>query len=234
MKIPRKFPQEFCNYIGINSGIMDQMVSSIGKKNKAFFLNCRTYKYELINIPKNYLFNLIDSNIDRKLRESSYNERFNELKKAQLILTSIGIVLILITYFYYPMAKKGEILKISECNVLDLFAGIGSFGIESLSRGAKSCCFIDSNYIHLKNIKENLSKLTFSQNIIILKGDITKIEKPTKNQKNIYNVVFIDPPYQNKIVNLAIGNILQNEWLAKDAIIIVKQHQLISPPSVAS
>ena len=74
------------NYIGINSGIMDQMVSSIGKKNKAFFLNCRTYNYELINIPKNYLFNIIDSNIDRKLRESSYNERFNELKKAQLIL----------------------------------------------------------------------------------------------------------------------------------------------------
>ena len=119
--------------------------------------------------------------------------------------------------------KKGEILKISECNVLDLFAGIGSFGIESLSRGAKSCCFIDSNYMHLKNIKENLSKLTFSQNIIISKNDITKIEKPTKNQKNIYNVVFIDPLYQNKIVNLAIKNILQNEWLAKDAIIIIKQ-----------
>lgn len=119
--------------------------------------------------------------------------------------------------------KKDKILKISECNVLDLFAGIGSFGIESLSRGAKSCCFIDSNYIHLKNIKENLSKLTFSQNIIISKNDITKIEKPTKNQKNIYNVVFIDPPYQNKIVNLAIKNILQNEWLAKDAIIIIKQ-----------
>ena len=43
-------------YVGVTGGIMDQMVSSIGFLNKAFFLNCTNLKYEIIDIPKDYLF----------------------------------------------------------------------------------------------------------------------------------------------------------------------------------
>ena len=73
-------------YIGVKCGIMDQMVSSIGILNKAFFLNCRTLEYELIDIPKDYIFNLIDTKIERNLRASSYNQRYKELKKAEKFL----------------------------------------------------------------------------------------------------------------------------------------------------
>ena len=73
-------------YIGVKGGIMDQMVSSFGIFNKAFFLNCRTLDYKLINLPQDYIFCLIDSKIQRDLRESSYNERYNELKEAEKIL----------------------------------------------------------------------------------------------------------------------------------------------------
>ena len=70
-------------YIGISSGIMDQMVSSIGRYGKAFFLDCLNLKYELINFPSNWKFCLIDSEVQRNLRSSSYNDRFNELKIAE-------------------------------------------------------------------------------------------------------------------------------------------------------
>ena len=78
-------------YIGVTGGIMDQMVSSIGFLNKAFFLNCTNLKYEIIDIPKDYLFCLVDSKVQRSLRESSYNERFRELKKAEKILKPINL-----------------------------------------------------------------------------------------------------------------------------------------------
>ena len=71
------------DYIGVSGGIMDQMVSSIGIHRKAFFLDCLSLKYQLINIPKNWKFYLVDSAVQRNLRDSSYNERYSELKSAE-------------------------------------------------------------------------------------------------------------------------------------------------------
>ena len=71
------------NYIGVSGGIMDQMVSSIGIHGKAFFLDCLSLKYELFDLPLNWKFCLVDSQVQRSLRDSSYNERYNQLKKAE-------------------------------------------------------------------------------------------------------------------------------------------------------
>ena len=71
------------NYIGVSGGIMDQMVSSIGIHGKAFFLDCLSLKYELLDLPLNWKFCLVDSLVQRNLRDSSYNERYNQLKKAE-------------------------------------------------------------------------------------------------------------------------------------------------------
>jgi len=76
------------NYIGVSGGIMDQMVSSLGIHGKAFFLDCLSLKYELLDIPRDWNFCLIDSEVQRNLRESSYNERYEELKKAEGILNT--------------------------------------------------------------------------------------------------------------------------------------------------
>ena len=71
------------NYIGVSGGIMDQMVSSIGIHGKAFFLDCLSLKYELLDLPLNWKFCLVDSQVQRNLRDSSYNERYNQLKIAE-------------------------------------------------------------------------------------------------------------------------------------------------------
>ena len=57
--------------------------NSIGIHGKAFFLDCLNLKYELVNFPSNWKFCLIDSEVQRNLRSSSYNDRFNELKIAE-------------------------------------------------------------------------------------------------------------------------------------------------------
>ena len=75
------------NYIGVSGGIMDQMVSSIGIQGKAFFLDCLTLKYELIDLPNDYCFVLVDSEVQRDNRNSAYNIRHDQLKKAEKILS---------------------------------------------------------------------------------------------------------------------------------------------------
>ena len=71
------------NYIGVSGGIMDQMVSSIGINNKAFYLDCLSLKYELLDLPSDWVFCLVDSAVQRNLRDSAYNERYNQLKRAE-------------------------------------------------------------------------------------------------------------------------------------------------------
>jgi len=76
------------NYMGVAGGIMDQMVSSIGIHGKAFFLDCLSLKYELLDIPGDWNFCLIDSELQRNLRDTAYNERYEELKKAEKNLSN--------------------------------------------------------------------------------------------------------------------------------------------------
>ena len=73
-------------YIKVSGGIMDQFVSSVGVHGKAFFLDCLSLKYELIDIPKNYIFYLVDSQFQRNIRDSEYNKRYYQLKEAEKIL----------------------------------------------------------------------------------------------------------------------------------------------------
>ena len=74
------------NYIGVSGGIIDPVVSSIGIHRKAFYLDCLSLKFELIDLPSDWVFCLVDSAVQRNLRDSAYNERYNQLKQAEQYL----------------------------------------------------------------------------------------------------------------------------------------------------
>lgn len=78
--------------------------------------------------------------------------------------------------------------SITDTYVLDLFAGTGSFGIESLSRGAKYAVFVDKDSIV---VKENVKNLSL-QDVKVLTGDIFSVLKRISVK---FDIVFIDPPY---------------------------------------
>lgn len=67
------------NYIGVNSGIMDQFAIALGKKNTALLLNCDTrhYEYKPFDM-KGYELVIMNTNKRRELSDSKYNERFSE------------------------------------------------------------------------------------------------------------------------------------------------------------
>jgi galactokinase len=71
------------HFIGVNSGIMDQFAVVMGKKNKAILLNCDTLDYEYLPFETgDYILAIINSNKQRTLADSKYNERFAECGKA--------------------------------------------------------------------------------------------------------------------------------------------------------
>ncbi|HEY4327852.1 MAG TPA: galactokinase [Mucilaginibacter sp.] len=71
------------NFIGVNSGIMDQFAVAFGEKDKALMLNCDTLDYKAVdsNLGE-YILAIINTNKPRKLAESKYNERVEECQSA--------------------------------------------------------------------------------------------------------------------------------------------------------
>lgn len=74
-------------YCHIQTGIMDQASIMLGEENKAIFLDCKTLKYEYVNaLLDDYSFAILQTNVQRKLIESKYNDRVDECNKALEII----------------------------------------------------------------------------------------------------------------------------------------------------
>ena len=86
---------------------------------------------------------------------------------------------------------------VPSARVLDLFAGSGSLGIESLSRGCESVTFVDSHKTSLKIIRDNLRSLDIQTGFEICAADVFKYLKKSPVQP--YDLIFIDPPFTEKI-----------------------------------
>ncbi len=69
-------------WVGVNVGIMDQLVSAAGKAGHAVCLDCRTLDYEYVPIPENVSFVVLDTMTRRELSQSAYNTRHDEIKAA--------------------------------------------------------------------------------------------------------------------------------------------------------
>ena len=108
--------------------------------------------------------------------------------------------------------------------ILDLFSGVGSFGLECLSRGAKYVTFVE-NYIGvLPILKKNLSNLENKRKYQIINENIfNKIN--FKKITNKCDIIFLDPPYREKKLSFIIDQISQDKILSNDGIIIIHRHK---------
>ena len=73
-------------FVGVNSGIMDQMASAMGRDGHAMFLDTRTLNIEYVPVPKDLLVVLCDTKKERALTSSAYNERRSQCELASQFL----------------------------------------------------------------------------------------------------------------------------------------------------
>ena len=109
-------------------------------------------------------------------------------------------------------------------NVLDLFSGIGSFGIECLSRGAKLVIFVENYLGVLPILEKNLLSLNNINNYKIIKKDINNKDFFLKLELK-FDLIFLDPPYKDKNLTNILGNIHANKNLNRKGIIIIHRHK---------
>ena len=112
--------------------------------------------------------------------------------------------------------------KIEGAIILDLFSGSGSFGLECLSRGAEKIIF-NENYKHaIEILEENIKTLECEKKCQILKSDCFSL---SKNFDHKVDIIFMDPPFKEKKVNVLIDLIFEMKILKKSGLIIIHRNK---------
>tara|TARA_X000001036_G_scaffold346973_1_gene327011 strand:- start:1164 stop:1724 length:561 start_codon:yes stop_codon:yes gene_type:complete len=142
----------------------------------------------------------LKNNTTRPLKDSVKENIFNILKHSNLLKT-----------------------KIENAYVLDLYSGIGSFGIECISRGAKKVFFIEQDINAINLLKQNLIKLSILDKSKIYSNKIENLE--LKEIKEKFDLFFFDPPFKDYdfIANLKI--VKSKKIFRKDHIVIIHRER---------
>ena len=115
-------------------------------------------------------------------------------------------------------------INLQNSNVLDLFSGVGSFGIECLSRGVKKVSFVENYDGVLPILKRNLSNLKAIKNYEIIEKDIYNSNLFLKlNDK--FDIIFLDPPYKDKDLDNVLNSIQNSKILNNKGVIIIHRHK---------
>lgn len=109
--------------------------------------------------------------------------------------------------------------EIPGCNFLDLFAGSGGIGIEALSRGASSCCFIDNSRRAVNVIRENLMFTKLDRQAVVLQMDAVSAAASLKGP---FDLIFMDPPYGHGLEKDVLARLRTSDCIAGDAIFVVE------------
>ena len=109
---------------------------------------------------------------------------------------------------------------ISGANCLDAFAGSGGLGFEALSRYAETCTFIELDKKVAKKVADNIQLLGLSAHQAkIMQGNtldvLNKLDKP-------YDLIFLDPPFNQDLLPLTIERIVEKSLLAIDGVIYIE------------
>jgi len=126
----------------------------------------------------------------------------------------------------FNILKHSKLLNVEleNSNILDLFSGVGSFGLECLSRGAKNVTFLESYADVLSVLKKNIDNLNQQNQTKVIEKDIFS-ENTLKLLNDKFDIIFMDPPYKEKKLPFLLNVITELELLNTNGIIIIHRHK---------
>ncbi len=108
-----------------------------------------------------------------------------------------------------------------EKNVLDLFSGSGSIGLEALSRGARHVTFVDEAIWAAKVIRKNIDTLELENQSRLLQMDVLRAIAKLEKEKERFSVIFVDPPFFSGWVKKALMKLDRSDIVLPFAQVIV-------------
>jgi 16S rRNA (guanine966-N2)-methyltransferase len=117
--------------------------------------------------------------------------------------------------------------------VADLFCGVGSLGLEALSRGAEFVTFVEKDQKVFAILNKNIEKAGFVEESAVLRTNAFKTGAPVGEGGEKHDIVFVDPPYaaaRNVNVDSPLAGLLEllGEQVADDGIAVVRTSRDIS------
>jgi 16S rRNA (guanine966-N2)-methyltransferase len=112
---------------------------------------------------------------------------------------------------------------------LDLFAGSGNVGLESLSRGAHFAAFVERDVRLVEAIRKSLALLGFSERAEVIAADAEKGLGRLVQRKERFDIVFADPPYEEGLATETLNWLERADVLAESGIVVL-QHSIRETP----
>ena len=126
----------------------------------------------------------------------------------------------------FNLIKHSKLIDISleNSNILDLFSGVGSFGLECLSRGSSLVTFFENYEGVISILKKNIDNLKLQSFSKIIEKDIFK-ENALELIDDKFEIIFMDPPYKEKKVTDLLSIISKLKLLKENGIVIIHRHK---------
>ncbi len=102
--------------------------------------------------------------------------------------------------------------------VLDLFAGSGAMGLEALSRGAASALLVDQSPQSAKVVVSNLRHCGFEDRAALMRAEVLAA-LPRLAKENVFDLIFLDPPYGQGLVDQVVGRISELKLLRPGGVV---------------
>lgn len=120
--------------------------------------------------------------------------------------------------------------EVPGANCLDVFAGSGALGLEALSRGANHVTLLELNGENAKQLKQNLSTLKSKKAEVVQTDSLQWLAKPPSQT---YDVIFLDPPFNQGLMQPAVDLIFKNDFLkTEQAWLYLEQEKQLAWPAL--
>ena len=114
-------------------------------------------------------------------------------------------------------------VELKNSKILDLYSGVGSFGLEAISRGAKKVTFVEKNKEAINSLKNNINSLSIEKNIKLFESDINEVIKNERVEK--FDFLFLDPPFKDNNFIQIIKLIKIKKLFNKKSIVIMHRER---------
>jgi 16S rRNA (guanine966-N2)-methyltransferase len=136
--------------------------------------------------------------------------------------------------------KESLFNVLQSCNLLagarvaDLFSGVGSLGLEALSRGAAFAAFVEKDTEVIEVLEKNIAKAGFAERSRVVRANAFGVGAPVGPGGERYDLVFVDPPYvstrevgeHSSLAELL--HVLQDQVVAR-GVVVVRTHRAATP-----
>lgn len=114
---------------------------------------------------------------------------------------------------------------------LDLFAGVGTVGIEAASRGAAEVIMVERDPVRVSFAARNARETGLSEACRIYRQDVFAAIDMLRRRQARFDVVFLDPPYEQYLAHAALERLAASDLLSDGGVLIVEHSRRETMPS---